>query len=66
MAMRSPMYKNNKRKKELSRQKKQEEKRLKRQSSVKDASQEAEGPETAKSEPESSEETTDVTGNTED
>jgi hypothetical protein len=40
MAMRSGMYSSNKRKKELMRQKKQEEKRLKRQHSVKVASQE--------------------------
>jgi len=35
MAMRSPMYKHNKRKKELLRQKKQEEKRLRRQKNAK-------------------------------
>ncbi len=66
MVMRSPMYKNNKRKKELMRQKKQEEKRLRRQNTVKDTSQEAEGPETTKTEPESSGDAPDVTGSTGD
>ena len=39
MATRSGMYKSNKRKKELQRQKKQEEKRLRRQNTVKESSQ---------------------------
>jgi hypothetical protein len=42
MAMRSGMYSSNKRKKELMRNKKQEEKRLKRQNNVKVASLEPE------------------------
>lgn len=42
MAMRSGMYSSNKRKKELMRHKKQEEKRLKRQNNVKIAPQEPE------------------------
>jgi hypothetical protein len=43
MAMRSGMYSSNKRKKELMRQKKQEEKRLRRQKGVKVSSQDPEG-----------------------
>jgi len=43
MAMRAGMYSSNKRKKELTRQKKQEEKRLRRQKNVKGPSQEPEG-----------------------
>lgn len=43
MAMRSGMYSSNKRKKELMRQKKQEEKRLRRQKNVKVPSQDSEG-----------------------
>lgn len=66
MVMRSPMYKNNKRKKELMRQKKQEEKRLRRQNTVKDTSLEAERPETTKTESESPGDTPDVTVKTED
>ncbi|RJQ50211.1 MAG: hypothetical protein C4538_00505 [Nitrospiraceae bacterium] len=42
MAMRSGMYSSNKRKKELMRQKKQEEKRLKRHKNVKSPSQDSE------------------------
>jgi len=45
MAMRSHMYKHNKRKKELLRQKKQEEKRLRRQKNAKVPSQGPEGTE---------------------
>ncbi|RJQ19884.1 MAG: hypothetical protein C4560_05785 [Nitrospiraceae bacterium] len=54
MAMRSGMYKSNKRKKELLRQKKQEEKRLKRQNNVKGASQSPEGTDPTDMVPESS------------
>ncbi|HEC98499.1 MAG TPA: hypothetical protein ENI58_10180 [Nitrospirae bacterium] len=66
MAMRSPMYKNNKRKKELSRQKKQEEKRLRRQNNVKEPSQDPEGAESTKTELEPSGDTSEITGNIED
>ncbi len=54
MAMRSGMYKSNKRKKELSRQKKQEEKRLRRQKNVKVSSQDSEKPDLINIEPKSS------------
>jgi len=54
MAMRSGMYSSNKRKKELMRQKKQEEKRLRRQTNVKVASQDSEVPEPMNIEIESS------------
>ncbi|MDO8282415.1 MAG: hypothetical protein Q7U10_07315 [Thermodesulfovibrionia bacterium] len=43
MAVRAGMYGANKRRKELDRKKKQDEKRLKRKSSVKDSPQETEG-----------------------
>ncbi len=54
MAVRSGMYKSNKRKKELLRQKKQEEKRLRRQHNVKVPSQDPEKPDLVNIEPESS------------
>gem|GEM_PF-765974 len=44
MARRSTMYRSNKRKKELLRQKKQEEKRLRRQGNIKASSRDTEGP----------------------
>lgn len=43
MAVRAGMYGANKRRKELDRKKKQDEKRLKRKSSVKDSPQDTEG-----------------------
>jgi len=61
MAMRSGMYKSNKRKKELMRQKKQEEKRLRRQKNVEVPSQDSEGTDSMNIEPESSGDTPGVT-----
>ncbi len=57
MAMRSGMYKSNKRKKELLRQKKQEEKRLRRQKNAKVPSQDSENADLIDIEPESPEDT---------
>ena len=54
MAKRSGMYSSTKRKKELQRQKKQEEKRLKRQNNIKDPSQGSDEAESMNSEPEPS------------
>ncbi|NOZ70199.1 MAG: hypothetical protein GXP46_13380 [Deferribacteres bacterium] len=62
MARRSTMYRSNKRKKELLRQKKQEEKRLRRQGNIKAPSRDPEGPAQADTETESSGNTAETTG----
>ena len=64
--MRAPMYKSNKRKKELTRQKKQEEKRLKRLNSIKGNSPDSATTDGTIVEPEASENTSEVAENTED
>jgi len=58
MAIRSGMYSSNKRKKELQRQKKQEEKRLRRQKDTKNPSQGPDETESMDAEPGPSESTT--------
>lgn len=54
MAVRAGMYNQNKRRKELDRKKKQDEKRLKRQNSVKDSSRDTEAAASVNIESESS------------